>query len=258
MMVVSAPPAAGQAVRGGSRAVALGGATTALSQNVWGNPAGMAGIEETTFAVFGSEAYGLDALRYGSLVFAHPFSWGALAVRASTYGFSAYRQTDVVVGLGSAFSMGTTRSISAGVSVGYSRIQFEPPYGASDAVSLSAGWSVRVLPTLMAAFHMGSVAALSRGAEMPRSFALGVSYRPARSMILLLDLHKEGRWPLSVRAGVEVRPVSALSLRAGATTRPFTFSGGAGLRLAGIRAGVAAQHHSSLGWSPALSFGVAW
>ena len=264
LLMVVAPPSVclGQVHTEGARAVALAGAVTALSGEAWGagNPASWATVAQHHFAAFGSQAYGLEELRRGSILYVHPSPWGAFAARASTFGFAAYRETVLVAGYSRSFSLGTTRSLHGGLALRYRHVRLAAPYGATGSLALSVGWLVRLLPTLQAAFHAGSLAAGWRQ-EAPsarRSLALGFCYRPAASMRVLADLYKEARWPLALRAGIEVQPVRSLFLRIGLATAPMIFSGGAGLHLGRVRASLAAQHHLALGWSPALSFGVAW
>ena len=94
--------------------------------------------------------------------------------------------------------------------------------------------------------------------EFERTLSFGLSYFPVPRFRLLADAVKDVRFPLSLRAGLEVIPVQALALRAGFTTEPARFTTGVGVRLSSLAADVAAERHEVLGWSPAFSLSVLW
>jgi len=253
-------PGRGQAqtfMEGGARAAALGGAATALAQELSGyaNPATWATVTGRGVAFFASQAFGLPALRLGAVAYVEPTRLGAFAAGARTFGFEAYRETHLHVGSARGFRLGTTRRFHLGVGVQYRHLAI-PAYGQEGTFTANLGGLVAVHPGLLVGFHAANV--LGGGEDRVRSLALGLAYTPADPVLVVVDVYKDVRFPLSVRAGIEAHPVSALFLRAGATTAPARLTTGIGLRLGHLTADVAGERHEALGWSPAVSLGIRW
>lgn len=260
-LLVLALPAQAQALEGGARAAALGGATTALAGDLWGhaNPAAWATHSERAVSFFASEAFGLSELRLAAFQYVEPTRLGALALGARTFGFSSYRETHGTLGWARGFHLGTTRQFHTGLRLRWHQVSI-PVYGNAGALGVSAGWLVEAMPRL----HLGMQATNLNGPklagreELPRSLSGGLGYQAEARLRVLLDAYKEVRYPLSVRAGLEVQPVEALSLRTGVTTQPVRFTAGVGIRLGHLVADLAAERHEVLGWSPGVSLSVLW
>lgn len=245
----------------GARAAALGGAATALTQEATGyaNPASWATFPGYAVSFFASEAFGLSALRLGAAAFVAPTRLGTVAAGARTFGFDDYREMHFHAGYARGFRLGTPRRFLLGLSLRYHRISI-PEYGSAGTQALSLGGLVEVRPGVHVGFQATNVFApkLDGQEDGARTLALGVAYWSAQRVLVVLDACKDARFPLSVRAGVEVYPVDVLALRAGAATEPARFTAGLGLRLGTIAADVAGEHHYALGWSPAVSLSLLW
>ena len=74
----------------------------------------------------------------------------------------------------------------------------------------------------------------------------------------MLDAEQDLDAGLSLRGGIEVRPVSMLALRVGAADNPSRLSAGAGIRTGGLRADIAVERHESLGITPAVGIELAF
>ena len=264
MLLLLNNPPEGQAqtsTEGGARATALGGAATALAHNVTGyaNPATWATFTGRAVSFFASEAFGLAELRLGAATYVEPTRLGTVAAGARTFGFEDYRELHFHAGFARGFRLGTTRRFLFGLSLRYQRVSI-PEYGSAGTQALSLGGLVEVRPSLHVGFQAANVHVpkLAGREELARTLALGLAYRSASRVMVVLDAYKDVRFPLSVRAGVEVQPVAALLLRAGAATKPARFTTGVGLRLGKLAADLAGEHHAVLGWSPVVSFGLRW
>ncbi len=247
---------------GGVRAVALGGAATALTGDVWGfsNPASWATLPGRALSFFASQSFGLSQLQLGAVQYVEITPLGAVAGGARTFGYEEYRGSHFNLGFARGFTLGTSRRFYAGFNLRYYHVRLGGGYGSSGAVGLSLGGLVQIFPRLHLGFHATNLngPAWTRGEALPQTLSLGLSYAPGPRILLLLDGFKDLDRPLSVRAGLEMRPVDVLALRIGITTRPTRFTAGVGLRLGRLRAGIAAERHAALGWSPAASLGFAW
>lgn len=246
---------------GSARADALGYSTTAAPSAVstQANPAARATQSEPVSTFYAREGLGLSALRYGSSALTLPLNWGVPSVGASTFGFDKYREVHISVGYARALHLGTSRSFYVGAVTRYHHVAI-PNYESTGAVGLNVG----ILVSLVRALHLGVHATNVNGAEwaerqpLPRTLALGLHYQPVDRVTVMTDVFKDVRFPVSVRGGLEVRPVDVLALRAGITTNPVRFMTGAGVYLGPLRADVAAEQHQELGWSPSASLRVDW
>lgn len=248
---------------GGARALGMGGAATGLPGVAWGhaNAASWSTLDARAFALFASQTFGLAEMRTGAAVYAEPFPWGALAAGARSYGFADYRETHVLLGGARAFALGTTRAFHLGIALRYQHLAISNGYGSAGAIGLSAGWLVDVLPALTIGFQATNVNFPEAGGDdLPRTFALGLSYRPAHNATVVLDALKDVVWPVTVRGGFEIVPVPQLALRAGATLQPARYTLGIGVHLGRLRADVAADRHENaeLGWTPAFTLALYW
>lgn len=254
-------PASAQPLQGGARAAALGGAATALPGEVWGqaNPAAWATLSGPAVSFFASQAYGLTELRLGAAHAAYPTRIGTLAIQARSFGFEAFRESTFRLGYARSVRLGTTRTFHVGLTLDYARVAIER-YGNQGAVGVSLAWLVAVLPTLHAGFHATNLnrPSYEDGAELPRTFAFGLSYAPAPGLLVMADVVKDVRFPAAVRGGLEITPVDALALRAGVASAPMRFTSGVGIRLGPLAADLAAERHYVLGWSPGIEVGVRW
>ncbi len=245
-----------QSLEGGARAVALAGATTALTADVWAhvNPAAWAGWRQAALSLMVSQAYGLEALRLRAATYVQPVVRMVVAAGIRTFGFDAYRETHLWLGLARTLHPATRRPLHLGLSLRYQHVSIER-YGATGALGLWAGLQAGVFPWLtvgMAATNLNAPRLAGRE-SLPRTLQLGLAYHPAAPFQLLVDVYKDLRFPPDFRAGVEIKALSALVLRAGMGTVPERFTAGFGLTIGPLQTDVAVEYHAVLGWSPALS-----
>lgn len=246
---------------GSARAAALGHATTALPADMGSqaNPAAAAAIERRLVHFFARESYGLSELRLGTVDLLVPLAAGTVHGGVGTFGFEAYRESYVRLGWAQAIALGTARSFHLGIDLHYHHTAI-PSYGHAGVLGLSAGVQVPLLTTL----HFGVQATnlnaprLADDEDLPRTLAVGLAYEAASRLTAVIEVMKDVDFPLSVRSGLELRPVPALALRTGITTRPTRFTAGAGLRLGALTANLAAEQHQDLGWSPAVGLAIEW
>lgn len=248
-------------LRGHARSTALGHATTALATDVGGhvNPAVRSTRSGRAVTFFARQSFGLAALRYGAAHVVEPTAWGAFSAGAGTFGFDAYREVHLNAGYARSLQLGTTRRLHAGVNLRYYHTRAED-YGSAGAVGVNVGLLVQVLPSLDFGAHATNVNVphITNGEALPRTLAVGLSYAAERRVRVVADAFKDVDFPLSLRAGIEVRPVERLRLRAGVASHPTRFTAGVGVTAGPLRADVAAEQHQELGWSPAASLDVHW
>lgn len=246
---------------GGGRASGLGYASTALSTAVGGhaNPAASAAHRRRRVSFFTRESFGFSVLRYGAVYSTWPTDWGVASGGAGTFGGEGYREVHYSLGYARDLQFGTSRHVYVGLTARYYHTRIEG-YGGAGAFGLHLGLLVPLLPALHFGAHVTNVnsPALVDGEPLPQTLAVGLQYRATDRLLVVTDVFKDLSFPVAVRGGLEVRPISILALRAGATTSPTRFTGGVGLRLDWIQAHIAAEQHAELGWSPSASIEIHW
>lgn len=246
---------------GSARASAMGYATTGLADDVGvhANPAARSAVARRVTVFFARQSFGVSELRYGAAHHTEPTPWGSVSLGAGTFGFDAYREVHLNVGVARGLALGTTRRLHVGLNARYYHTSISE-YGSAGALGLNAGVLVNVLYTLDFGVHATNLnaPALVSDEALPQTLSAGLSYRPENRLRIVADVFKDLDFPLSLRGGIELHPVPVLALRAGVATAPVRFTAGAGVVVDRLRADVAAEQHPDLGWSPSASLGVAW
>ena len=245
----------------GARAMALGGAITALSEvtSATANPGSFSQSPQRIASLFTSQAFGLSELRLGTFDAVVPTSVGHLVVGGRTFGFEHYRENRFTVGYSRGLSLGTRRSFHVGLTADYYTLAI-PDYGSATALGIGFGWLTEAIENV----QVGAMARNLNGPSftdavgLERSLSVGLAYTASENVLFVLDAYKESRFPLAVRGGIEYEPVDAIALRWGFTTEPVQYSAGVGVQLAVLHADVAGSYHEDLGWSPALALSVFW
>jgi hypothetical protein len=99
-----------------------------------------------------------------------------------------------------------------------------------------------------------SAPTIGRGKErLPQAIALGVAYQPLGSLLLAADVVKDVAFPTEVHLGVSYQILDCLSLRAGATDQPSTYSAGIGVLHAFFTLDYGFAVHSELGFTHSFS-----
>jgi len=267
LAVLAAPSACAQYAEGGARVLALGRAGVALGGETWGhvNPAARAEVEGMRAALQASRAYGLSELSLAALAAAAPTPVGVLGLEARTYGFSERRETRVRAGFARALPLSVTRRIDVGVALGVESVATEG-YGNETTFLLDVGVQGQVLPGVRVGLAGRNLTGLGRSDEanlrvsaaaVP-GLTVGFAYSPSERATIVVDADHDEDFGLELRAGVEVLPVPMLALRAGVSSEPVRFTGGAGVVVGRLRADVAVEVHETLGVTPAVGLGVAF
>jgi len=250
-----------QYAEGGARVLGLGRAGVALGAEAWGhaNPAAWSALPDARAAVQASQAFGLSELRLAAATAAAPTPLGTLALHARTYGFSERRETRVVAGIARSVRLSAARRLDVGLAAGVESASTEG-FPSETAPLLSVGVQGEVVAGLrvglagrnLLGLGLGDDADLRRSAAAVPGVAVGLAYAPSARALVVVDADQDVDLGLSVRAGLELRLVEALAVRAGVSTNPTRLSGGLGLRAGGLRADLAVERHETLGLTPAV------
>jgi hypothetical protein len=242
----------------GSRASALNHAVSALNNHDWsiyGNPATVSETDNV-FSFYYVRYYGVSEIADIALSASYPIKWGVLSSGIHTYGFDLYRETNFSLAW-----MYKYERLKSALKIHYDHIAFSAPYGNAGTFGLDLG----VLIQLASVLDVGATATnINRpqigikNEDRPRIMTVGFAYKPLDKGILLLDLVKDVRFPLSLRSAIEYPLLDVITLRAGIGNEPVNTTFGAGLVLKKIRINMAVERHQDLGWSPGIDIGFSW
>ncbi|MFN1835312.1 hypothetical protein AB2B38_008620 [Balneola sp. MJW-20] len=240
----------------GARPLALGSAVTALPGEDWalfGNPALMI-AEKVEVNFYGGRYYGLEELTDIAFRVSAPILKGTVSGGFHRYGNELFNEMNFRGGYSRMFD-----KFSVGLAMNYRRMGFGGSYDDLHRISLDTGISAELTGGLTIGGRINPVwSQVLNGAHLDadQEIAAGLSYAFQQRHYISIDAVKDIRFPLSFRAGIEVELVPVLQLRAGMTTEPETFSGGIGLELSNIKAGIAVQRHWLLGLSPGMDLSI--
>ncbi len=234
----------------GTRAIGLANAFVALSDNPWAlyyNPAGIAAVpfpEISAFLI--PQQFGMYELRTVAVAGVVPTALGTFAAGISQFGFSLYRETEISFGFGRRVDWG----VSAGFVTHVSRI-FIDQYGTTTIATIDVGLLSQVQEQVAVGFSYKNLlgAGFSSSERLPQVFALGTTYRPVPNVAAVVELEKDVRHPLVIKAGVEQTFLELLTLRAGVSNNPDKFSAGFGVRYSAFEFSYAGYSHAQLGWT---------
>ncbi len=241
----------------GTRAMALGGTGVALSGAALPNPASGAAAAGS-LQLYADRAFGLPELQLAGLQANLPTALATVRLDASSFGYADFRATHVGVGAARNVHLGTSRSVAAGVLIGYDHLALGGAYGSAGALGVDVG-----LRTMLTERMAGGVRATNLlrsklgGTEpLPRRLTVGLAYAVDARVTVVGEAQQEVRQPTSFSAGVEARVAGPLTVRAGAGSGPQRLALGFGLVAGRLVAEGAFARHEALGWTPAVSLGA--
>ncbi|MEX2574472.1 MAG: hypothetical protein WD317_09250 [Balneolaceae bacterium] len=251
------------AVRGqgtlGARALALGQATAAMAGDNWAvfhNPA-LLKTEQHAVSFYAMRFAGLAELTdmAAAATFGLPGSpGGVVGAGLHRYGFDLFSETRFRIGYRNSLDR-----FSYGALVNYSHVSLGGGYGSAGAAGIDLGVAAEPGGGLVIgarAVNINRPAYGDTDEELPRELAIGVTYRMSGSAVVLADLVKDVRFPLSLRCGFELLLFPDLYARTGITLEPGTWSLGFGYSPESFSVGIAVQNHDVLGLNPGLDFSV--
>lgn len=237
----------------GTKAIGLANAFAAVADNPWAlsyNPAGLSTLKSIEIsAFFIPQQFGMNELRTVALAGNIPTSFGTFAAGVSQFGFALYRETQLSLGFGAAVDWGA----SAGIAAHLTRISIDQ-YGAKHVGTVDVGLLAQLQDQVALGFSYKNLfgAGLSPSERLPQSLSFGASYKPIPSVNVVVEMEKDIRYPLVIKAGAEQTFLDLLTLRAGVSNNPDKFSTGLGIRYGAFEFSYAGYSHAQLGWTHQL------
>ncbi len=239
----------------GARLMALGGASSGISGEIWAiptNPAAAGTMCDRTLSFSATpKPFGLAELSSVDIAFLQPFKPGSLAVTASVFGSDLYRETFVSLTAGGPL----VKTFEVGLSFTVYALSIRN-YGSAWTLGVTAGVLVHLSKTLSLGLSAKNLNAPTVGAvrePLPQAMHAGLSYRPLSDFLIAADVGKDLQFPADLSIGFEFAPIEALFLRGGTTLNPSTYTAGIGIRTAILRLDYAFSVHPDIGMSHGVS-----
>lgn len=179
------------------------------------------------------------------------FSGFSAGTALQRFGYDVYSEHRLDVSAGAQLGGGLALGIRGALNTVHIR-----RYGSAAAMAVDAGLHFSPASQWHAGAVIRNLAAgrFADGESLPLQMRIGAAWTGER-LHLTCDLEKDARYPLTVRAGVEFRPVPLLALRIGAVNTPALFTAGAGLLLSSMQMQYAVRVHPDLGWTHSIGIG---
>ena len=239
----------------GARPIGMGGAFTGIADNTWAmifNPAGLAQLRAREFSAFYSpQPFGLSELSLSSFSFVEPTAIGNFGISAHRFGFELYREISATISYANSYR----EIFFFGLNVSYHSLTIKS-YGSASTIGIDLGLMTTITPGLRWGFFAANINAPSIGQakeKLPQVFSSGIAYVPVQGLLIAVDLVKDVRYPVIVKAGVESKLVDVVSLRAGVGSNPTRFSSGLGVHYSSFQFDYALTAHQDLGLSHQFS-----
>lgn len=242
----------------GSRSAGLSHAVTALDNHDWSVFANPATVNESKnqASFYYVRYFGFSNISDVALALSYPLQWGVLSGGLHSYGDKLYSETNIQLAWMMKF-----QTLKSALRLHYDHIAFGGVYGSGGTVGLDFG----LLFPLAESIDVGATATnINRpqigivGQDRPRLITVGLAYKPIDKGLIVFDLVKDVRYPLSTRVGIEYPLVDALVLRAGVGNEPINTTFGAGISIGKWSINLSAERYQELGWSPGIDVGITW
>lgn len=244
----------------GIRSIGLAGARAMLPGDPWAlvnNPAVLSLAPEARISAFMTPSlFGLRELRTIALCGTFPVAGESASLSIEQFGFDLYREFGATLGLGRSIAKG----ISCGIAFEWRRTEIRR-YGTSHGLIASGGWAVELTEELRMGFVGDNILGETIGIvrqRLPQKAAMGISYEPLSSMLIVVEGEKDTRYPLTTKIGLEIRAQENLLLRTGLAHDPNIVSCGLTIRYGGAEFGYAGYGHPQLGWTHQIEASVRW
>jgi hypothetical protein len=239
----------------GSRAVAMGGVSTTLS-DLWSannNQAGLGFTKELAGGIYYENRFLLKETAYKAGVFVLPTKVGAIGLNIASFGYSAYSETKAGLSYGQRFG----DKFSIGMQINYLNTQLTQQYGSNSAITGAVGLIAKLSEELTMGVHLynptKSKLADYDNERIPTVMKFGLDYRFSEKVIFIIETEKTTNYKALVRFGVEYQVLEVLYLRGGISTSPTLASFGFGLKLKDFKVALSSSFHQTLGLTPSIS-----
>jgi hypothetical protein len=250
LQITAKDSAAQQAM--GAKSISMGQTGVALTKSDWSvfNNAALLRTDKHHISFYAFRYAGIAEITDMAAVLNYQTSFGTFGFGAHRYGFDLFNENRFLL----AYKKSKDK-FHFGGSVSYVHIIQGGNYGSSGAAGINLGIAAEVAEGVWFGARTTKINQPTFGKtdeELARDLAAGISFSFSERALIVAEVVKDVKFPISVRSGIEFEPVSSLFIRAGITTEPSTWSGGFGFTASNLELNFGLQQHNPLGLSPAL------
>jgi hypothetical protein len=241
--------------QGDARSQGMSNARVMLANHWSGmnNPAGLAGINSTSFGLYYVNYFQVPELGVGAFSICIPTKTGNYGISFMTFGYSLFRQSQ------SSLSYGKTcgNKFRAGIGLHYLLISQPADFGNLFALIPSLGVQFLPLNGMTVGIHVFNPAGQQYNPSghqcIPACLLAGAGYALGNEVLLCAEVEKIIKQKAKYYSGFEIILQKMLLLRFGISSGEFQrFSFGIGYRGQHINIDMAVSKHPVLGFSPSV------
>jgi len=231
----------------GSRATAMSGTTTTgsdIESGIFHNPAQLSNMQGMNIISGYSSLYNLDFLTYSHFGISNN-NWAVNFEKASTEINGTSLSSESVFGISKGMSIYKDRQslIEAGIRFNLYNYDFGTSagtegdgsnginIGSGTASGIDLGFQGVLNNKYYVGYYLQNIYSLiedsNLGSSLPKSFSIGLSYRPYEDLLTSIDINQlSGHINSEVRFGIEYKLMESFTIRTGLQSNPNRFSGG--------------------------------
>jgi hypothetical protein len=236
----------------GARSAGLANATVALTgpESLFGNPAGLAGLNQVSFFLFHESRFLIKDFTASAAGLSFPLLRGSCGVGFRQFGRSHYREQLVSFTLARRFG----EAFSAALLFSRGSVQFPGHFTYRPGYTLEMGAILKSSPELSWGFHMANPFSDTQDAAVSRfrlrQIRLGNVWKISGQLIWCTEIEKTATRKARVKTGLEFMPDKLVTIRAGIIGYPFQPTGGAGFRFGRYAFDIAFIYQTLPGFTP--------
>lgn len=243
----------GQALSAGARGAGMGNTGIGFQDvnSVFGNQAGLASLQQTSFMAFGESRFVGFGIRSVGAAAAIPANAGTFGLALQYFGLEEYNEQKV----GLAYARKLFEKFSVGVQFDYLRLRAQD-FGSRGLFTFEAGIQSQLTKKLVIGFYTYSPVRVNiiEDEDLPTIFKFGGALKVSPKLTIAAELEKDIDFPMEFHLGLEYAILQAFFLRVGVQTEPSELSIGFGYQWKEqLQFDIAATYHQFLGITPAFS-----
>ncbi len=217
------------------------------------NPAGLAGLNNTTFGICYSNNYLISQLGTGAASCGIRTASGNYGISIMSFGYASFRQSMASL----SFGRNLGKKLRAGIGIHGMLISQAAGYGNLYAVIPSLGLQIIPVERITFGVHVYNPAdqeyAPAGYLKIPAGWQAGVGIQFGKEVLLCLEAEKNRHDPFVCYGGFEILLQEKIPLRFGISSgTQAELSFGIGFHSRRLQVDLAATRHPSLGFSPAI------
>ncbi|HON55687.1 MAG TPA: hypothetical protein PLM75_03290 [bacterium] len=206
----------------GCRAVGLGGAYTAIAEDIETigyNPAGLAGIKQFNIFTSTKRLYSIDDLKHNALAIGYGINQNsAAALMYEDVGYSEHKESNYKLG----YAQKINRFLTLGAALKLYKIEINN-FGNDNTIGLDIGCISRIYENLYFGAMAKNINNPQIGREIKdrlnRAITAGLAYSD-NLLTISVDATKENDLTMQIRTGLELKLLRILALRYGYNNDP--------------------------------------